>query len=171
MCAFCVIFHLRLINVVCLDVNLCRPLVVKVWKRMKLSSTWPPAWKRSEKTPWRESDKVRNVSYVPGPSISAPTLSSEDPVYLSWYRWSSAALLSGVPKHSSVDSQHYVSAFFKEWLRIYCSIHQSGELMVLSRPLPLPRTKEPSPVGQKREQKQASIVKQGHHISVVLGFM
>lgn len=90
------------------------------------------------------------------------------PVYLSWYRWSSAALLSIIPKHSSVDSQHYVSAICKWWLIIYHSIHQSRKLVVFSRPLPLPRTMGPFPVGcvAEKGEKQASIVKQGHYISV-----
>lgn len=90
---------------------------------------------------------------------------------LPWHRWSSAALLSIVPKHSSVDSRHYsvdVSAICKWWLIIYHCVHQSSKLVVFSRPLPLPRTMGPFPVGCMAEEgaKQASIVKQGHHISV-----
>lgn len=73
--------------------------------------------------------------------------------------------------HSSVDSQHYsvyVSSICKWWLIIYHSLHQSSELVVCSRPLPLPRTMGPFPVGCEAEEaaKQASIVEQGHHISM-----
>lgn len=90
---------------------------------------------------------------------------------LTWYRWSAAALLSIVSKHSSVDSQHYsvyMSSICKWWLIIYHSLHQSSKLVVCSRPLPLPRTMGPFPVGCEAEEgaKQASIVEQGHHISV-----
>lgn len=40
-----------------------------------------------------------------------------------------------------------VSSICKWWLIIYSSLHQSSELVVCSRPLPLPRTMGPFPVG------------------------
>lgn len=68
-----------------------------------------------------------------------------------------------------LHSEHcsaYVSSICKWWLIIYHSLHRSSELVVCSRPLPLPRTMGPFPVGcegrgLERESKTGEYCKAG----------